>query len=80
MSARSSTVSSGRSWRPALLAAWAWGIWHALDSALGDSLVAQILSVGLAARRGGIFAYLAACYGLRVPEARMLGQVLRPLR
>ena len=63
----------------ALLAAWAWGIWHALDSALGDSLVAQILSVGLAGA-GGIFAYLAACYGLRVPETRMLGQLLRPLR
>jgi putative peptidoglycan lipid II flippase len=63
----------------AFLAVIAWGTWHALNEALGESPGAQILSIGAA----GIFgtaAYLAACHGMDMREMRRLGQFARPLR
>jgi putative peptidoglycan lipid II flippase len=56
----------------ALLAGAGYGVWYALDDALGRSLAAQAVSVG-----GGILAgtalYAVAVWAMRVPEARQIG-------
>jgi hypothetical protein len=59
----------------AVMAAVAWAIWLGLDSVLGRSLLAQIVSVG--------GALLAACalYGkmvlvMRIPEARQIESLI----
>ena len=62
-----------------LLAAWAYGVWHLLDSALGRSIIAQIISL-TGAMVAGTVAYLAACYGLRVPEMSLLSVLRSRLR
>ena len=54
-----------------LLAVIAWPVWHELDSALGRSLPAQIVSLG-AALGLGTAAYLFACSALRVREIQAL--------
>jgi putative peptidoglycan lipid II flippase len=59
----------------AVLAGVAYGIWHALDDALGRSLVAQIASLG-AGLLVGIGAYAAAVWALRVEEARQIARLL----
>jgi len=61
------------------LGAWAFGLWHALDSALGRSLPAQLLSVGAAMALSPL-AYLAVCRGLGMREVAMLGQLRGKLR
>jgi putative peptidoglycan lipid II flippase len=54
-----------------VLAAVAFGVWWALDAALGRSLGAQIVSVGGALAAGGT-AYLLACRALGVAELQAL--------
>jgi putative peptidoglycan lipid II flippase len=59
----------------ALLGGAAYGVWYALDDALGRSLPAQVVAVG-----GGIVVglavYAAVVWALRVPEARQLRALL----
>jgi putative peptidoglycan lipid II flippase len=57
------------------LAAAAYAVQHALDSALGRSLAAQATSV-LAGIAAGAAAYAAAVWVLRVPEARQIRRLL----
>jgi putative peptidoglycan lipid II flippase len=59
-----------------VLAAVSWGIWDILDSALGRSTVAQIISLGTGMIVGAL-AYLGAAWMLRIAE---LEQILRLLR
>jgi putative peptidoglycan lipid II flippase len=55
----------------ALLAGVSWGLWKGLDAALGRSLPAQIVSVGLAIAVG-VALYAKAVLTMRVPEARQI--------
>jgi putative peptidoglycan lipid II flippase len=55
----------------AALAVVSYGIWRALDEALGRSLAAQIVSLGVALAAGGAV-YLLACRALRVREMATL--------
>jgi putative peptidoglycan lipid II flippase len=59
-----------------VLAAVSWGIWDVLDSALGRSTPAQIISLGTG-MIVGLVAYLGAAWMLRIAE---LEQILRLLR
>jgi putative peptidoglycan lipid II flippase len=59
----------------ALLGGVAYGVWYALDAALGRSLVAQAVSV-LGGIGAGVVAYAAAVWVLRVPEARQIRRLL----
>jgi putative peptidoglycan lipid II flippase len=63
----------------AALAAASYGVWYALDQALGRGLGAQIvsLSAGLSA---GALVYGLAITGLRIPEARQIWRLVRPGR
>ena len=63
----------------AVLALLAWTTWKVLDEALGTSVPAQIVSVGLAAVTGTL-GYAAWCRGLDVPELGKLARLMRPLR
>jgi putative peptidoglycan lipid II flippase len=49
----------------------AYGVWYGLDSALGRSLPAQLVSVGVALTTGGL-AYIAVLLRSGQPEARQL--------
>jgi putative peptidoglycan lipid II flippase len=64
-----------------ILALVAYGVWWALDNALGRSLPGQIFSVG-AALVAGSAAYAGVVLGLKIPEARQIVQLfagrLRP--
>ena len=55
----------------AVLGVVAYGIWHVLDSVLGRSFAAQLISLGVALGVGGA-AYLAVCTALRVREMAAL--------
>ncbi len=55
----------------AVLGAVAYGVWWALDDALGRSFPAQLVSL-LAALVAGGLSYLVACKALRVPELAAL--------
>jgi putative peptidoglycan lipid II flippase len=55
----------------AVLGVVAYGIWHLLDSVLGRSFAAQLISLGVALGLGGA-AYLAVCTALRVREMAAL--------
>ena len=55
----------------AILAGLSWTIWKGLDAALGRSLPAQIISVGLAISIG-IAAYAKVVLAMRIPEARQI--------
>jgi putative peptidoglycan lipid II flippase len=59
----------------ALLGAVAYGVWDGLDSALGRSLIAQIVSVG-AALVAGFGVYAAAVWVMRLPEALQIKRLL----
>src|SRR5215207_8195525 len=67
----------------ALLGVVAYGIWYGLDSLLGRSLPAQLVSVGLALAGGGL-AYAAVVLRSGLPEARQIVDLfarrLRPRR
>jgi len=60
----------------ALLAGVAYVVWLSLDEALGRSVPAQILSLGVALALGGA-AYFAAVKALRVPEADQVARLIR---
>jgi putative peptidoglycan lipid II flippase len=60
----------------ALLAGVGWGIWHLLDSGLGQSLPAQIVSLG-AGLVLGYAAFFGACKLLRVRELETLLRLRR---
>ncbi len=63
-----------------IMAAVAWGIWAGLDHLLGQSLVAQILSVGIASAVA-CAVYAKLMLTLRVPEARQIqGLIVARLR
>jgi uncharacterized SAM-binding protein YcdF (DUF218 family) len=51
-------------------------VWRALDSLLGASLPAQIVSVGGAAT-AGVLAYMRAVFAMRVPEAHQVQRLIR---
>jgi putative peptidoglycan lipid II flippase len=68
-----SLVASGVS---ALLA---WSSWYVLDGALGRSLPAQLVSVGVAAT-AAVAAHLAAAQALEMRELGMLSRLRRPLQ
>jgi putative peptidoglycan lipid II flippase len=55
----------------AVLAVVAWPVWHVLDAALGRSLPAQLVSLGLALALG-VAAYVGSCAFLRVREMQAL--------
>ncbi len=61
------------------LAAWAYGLWHALDGVVGRSLVGQVVSL-LGATIMGTFAYLAACHGMQLREMAVLSMLRSKLR
>jgi putative peptidoglycan lipid II flippase len=56
-----------------------YAVWWALDGALGRSLWAQIISVGLAYVAGGL-AYLLAAWAMRIPELHEVLNVIRRRR
>ena len=58
-----------------VLGAAAFGAWYALDSALGRSIGAQIVSLGAALVLGGAV-YLGSCRVLRVRELDALRQTV----
>ncbi len=60
----------------ALLAGASYGVWRLLDSLLGRSLAAQILSVAVAAAAGA-FVYARAVLAMRVPEAHQVTRLVR---
>ena len=60
----------------ALLAGVSWAVWFALDSLLGRSLVAQIVSVG-AAGLAGLLVYMRAVLRMHVPEAQQVNRLIR---
>jgi putative peptidoglycan lipid II flippase len=54
-----------------LMSALAWGVWAGLDALLGRSLLAQIISVGLAILLASLL-YAKAVLTMRIPEARQI--------
>ena len=60
----------------ALLAGVSWVTWKLLDSILGVSLPAQIVSVG-AAGLAGVYVYGRAVLAMRVPEAHQVTRLVR---
>ena len=59
----------------ALMAGLAWLIWKGLDSVLGRSLLAQIVSVGLAIALAGAF-YAKTVLMMQIPEARQIEELI----
>jgi putative peptidoglycan lipid II flippase len=60
----------------ALLGGVAYGAWYGLDELLGRSLLAQLVSVGIALALGGL-AYAAALLRSGLPEARQILDLFR---
>jgi putative peptidoglycan lipid II flippase len=60
----------------ALLAGVSWGVWKLLESLLGTSLAAQIVSVG-AAGLAGVFVYIRAVLVMHIPEAHQVRRLIR---
>jgi putative peptidoglycan lipid II flippase len=58
------------------LAGVSYGVWYVLDQALGESLVAQIASLGTGLGAGALV-YAAAITALRIPEARQIWRLVR---
>jgi putative peptidoglycan lipid II flippase len=59
----------------ALLGVATYGVWYALDDALGRGLVDQIVSVGVGLTAGALV-YGLAVHVLRIPEARQIERLL----
>jgi putative peptidoglycan lipid II flippase len=59
----------------ALLAGVSWGVWKGLETLLGTSLIAQIVSVG-AAGVAGVFIYARAVLVMHVPEAHQVRRLI----
>jgi putative peptidoglycan lipid II flippase len=60
----------------ALLAGVSWLVWKLLDSLLGASLAAQILSMA-AAGGAGLYVYVRAVLAMHVPEADQVSRLIR---
>jgi putative peptidoglycan lipid II flippase len=60
----------------AALAGAGYGVWYALDQALGRGLVAQLVSLG-AGLGVGALVYAAAVTALRIPEAQQIWRLVR---
>jgi putative peptidoglycan lipid II flippase len=60
----------------ALLAGVSYLVWYGLDDALGRSLIAQLVSLGIALA-AGFATYFATVLALRVPEADQIMRLLR---
>jgi putative peptidoglycan lipid II flippase len=60
----------------ALLAAVSWVVWYALHAALGQSLIAQILSMAAAAG-AGVWIYTRAVLTMHIPEAHQVNRLIR---
>jgi putative peptidoglycan lipid II flippase len=58
-----------------LLGVVSWVVWRMLDSLLGVSLLAQIVSIGAAAL-AGVLVYARAVFAMRVPEARQVHRLI----
>lgn len=58
-----------------LLAGVSYAVWYVLDSLLGTSLQAQIISVG-AAGLAGVWVYVRAVLAMRVPEAHQVRSLI----
>jgi putative peptidoglycan lipid II flippase len=61
-----------------LLAGVSWVVWRLLDTVLGGSLPAQLVSVGGAAG-AGLLVYVRAVLAMRVPEAHQVSRLIRGL-
>jgi putative peptidoglycan lipid II flippase len=59
----------------AIMTALGWLIWKGLDSLLGVSLVAQIISIGLALAASGVV-YARLVLQMRIPEARQIESLI----
>jgi putative peptidoglycan lipid II flippase len=59
-----------------LLAGVSWVVWRLLDTVLGGSLPAQLVSVGGAAG-AGLLVYVRAVLAMRVPEAHQVSRLIR---
>ena len=59
----------------AIMAAVAWGLWKAVDSLLGASFIAQIISLGIA-WAVACFLYARLALAMRIPEARQIQQLI----
>jgi putative peptidoglycan lipid II flippase len=59
-----------------IMAAVAWVVWFALDSLLGRSLIAQIISVGGALTVSCVL-YAKVALAMRIPEARQIESLIR---
>jgi peptidoglycan biosynthesis protein MviN/MurJ (putative lipid II flippase) len=60
----------------AALAAVSYGVWYVLDRELGESLLAQIVSLGAGLGAGAVV-YAAAVTALRIPEAHQIWRLVR---
>jgi putative peptidoglycan lipid II flippase len=60
----------------ALLAAVSWVVWYALHAALGQSLIAQIVSMAAAAG-AGVWIYTRAVLTMHIPEAHQVNRLIR---
>ncbi len=60
----------------ALLGVVSWAVWRGLDDALGTSLGAQLVSVGVAGL-AGVLVYMRAVLAMRVPEAHQVMRLVR---
>ena len=58
-----------------LLGVITYGVWKALDTALGRGLIGQLLSVGVGLTAGAV-AYGLAVHAMRIPEARQIERLL----
>jgi putative peptidoglycan lipid II flippase len=61
----------------AALAAASYGVWYALDQALGRGLGGQVVSLSAGLITGAVV-YGLAITGLRIPEARQIWRLVRP--
>jgi len=59
-----------------LLAAVSWVVWYALHAALGQSLIAQIISMA-AAGGAGVWIYTRAVLTMHIPEAHQVNSLIR---
>jgi putative peptidoglycan lipid II flippase len=59
----------------ALLAGAAYGVWHVLDAVLGESVPAQLVSVGVGLGVGAVL-YAVTVLALRIPEARQIQRLV----
>jgi putative peptidoglycan lipid II flippase len=59
----------------ALLAGVSWVVWYILNDLLGDSLPAQVLSVG-GAGLAGVFVYSRAVLAMHIPEAHQVRRLI----